>query len=92
MSIREICFALLKPCCQQRGHEVDPRKFEIVTKWHRPLKIGQLWSFLGHRHVVDSSMHNMFIWIEKCERAYETIKFCLNTCVNSDFTQVRGSI
>ena len=31
----------------KEGIKVDHRKIEIVTKWHRPLEIIQLWSFLG---------------------------------------------
>ena len=31
----------------KEGIKVDPRKIETVAKWHRPLEVGQLRSFLG---------------------------------------------
>ena len=31
----------------KKSIKVDPRKIEIVAKWHRPLEIRQIRSFLG---------------------------------------------
>jgi hypothetical protein len=31
----------------KEGIKVDPKKIETVAKWHRPLEVGQLRSFLG---------------------------------------------
>ena len=85
--------ALLRPCCWQRGHQVDPRNYEIVTKWCRCLEIGQLRSFLGLCNHFCGFIHEyynlmalltaltwnktMFIWRDDCECAFETIKFAL---------------
>ena len=66
---------------------------KFVTKWRRPLEIGQLWSFLGLCNYFCGFIHEycnlvalltsltwsktMFIWREDCECAFETIKFAL---------------
>jgi hypothetical protein len=57
---------------------VDPRKIEVITKWHGPLS----WSFaiLGYYSLVAPlTSKTKFVGAEDCELAFENVKFSL-TC------------
>ena len=65
--------------------KVDPKKIEVVTKWHRP----HSWSFaitcifsLRYYSLVAPltclASKTKFIWIEDCDVAFENVEFALH--------------
>ena len=44
----------------KEGIKVDPKKIETVAKWHRPLEVGQLRSFLGLCNYFRRFIHGYF--------------------------------
>ncbi|XP_074304952.1 putative mitochondrial protein AtMg00860 [Silene latifolia] len=79
----------------KEGVSVDPSKIEAVSKWERPMNVGDIRSFLGlasyyRRFVKDFSKiakhlttlmrkENKFQWDESCETAFLNFKEHLTT-------------
>ena len=77
----------------KEGIKVDPTKIEIVAKWHRPLEVGRLRSFLGLCNYFRIFIHGYstlvapldsltqiklkFFWTDDCEHAFENVKYAL---------------
>ena len=81
----------------KEGIKVDPKKIETVAKWHRPLEVGQLRSFLGFCNYFRRFIHGYstlvtpltsltqsivkYIWTDECEHVFENVKYAL-TCAS----------
>ena len=77
----------------KEGIKVDPRKIKTVVKWHRPLEVGQLRSFLGLCNYFRKFIHGYstliapltfvtwskvkFNWTDDCKRIFEDVKYAL---------------
>lgn len=68
---------------------MDTRTIKFVTKWHRPLEIGRLWSFLGLCNyflrftilkpylVTLTQSKTKCIWTHDCEFTFENVEVVL---------------
>ena len=106
LSFRERWLHYVNPVVDKHGIKVNPKKLETITKWHRPLEIEQLRSFLGFCNHIRSFIHNNFALVTPLTSWHEVrlgsfgqrivdvfmIFFKFNTYANFDCTQVRGAI
>ncbi|KAK7278988.1 hypothetical protein RJT34_24029 [Clitoria ternatea] len=74
---------------------VDPTKIKAVMAWERPRSVTEIRSFLGlagyYRHFIKgfsrialpltrlTRKESPFVWSEKCELSFQTLKRCLTT-------------